>query len=728
MTTIERLLPVNTDLGYLTKHSNVTALPPRDEADQTRSIHYYVRLLKRQWWKIAIAVLSVTIIAAAAAFALTPQFQSTAQIAIDTKIPSTVVGESGAPNTSASEADEIFNTEIQLIQSDAVVRSVAKQFNLPIEMPPSGSKIDVDPSEAPITLSRLTVTRVPSSFLLNVSYRSKNPREAAAVANAVALSYIDRGRETRANSSTDDAVFMETQLAQMKKNMENSAQALVGYEQKLGLVNSDEKTSILSARLLQLNTEYTEAENDRIRKESAYQSLQNGSTAALEISSQAGDLSHLEATLREDEQKMAKLRAIYGANNAEYRQAANDLAEVTRQHAALKAAIAQRIETDYRQALNREKMLGATLKAARTTADAMGSNSAEYQQLKREAETNRTLYDQLSRKVKEASINGSFHSSTVRIANLARPAISPVFPNKPAIIAGGFCGALILSILAVLIGDMFDRSFRDADQAASIAGVDVVGTLPYVRDFKRLDNRSGTEKSLRLALPSASRYLNPPTNYVDSVATVLNAVVLATRERQLRSILVTSSIPGEGKSTCVMHMAKAFAHQGLRTLVIDADLRNPSQRQYFGLSVGQGMTDAIEKRLPLEAVVRNIAGFDHLHIVTASEAAGLVHRVGRQIQEILNEAADKYDMVFIDAPPVICFAETIQMACLVDGVLVVSEAGRTDQRAVQTALGTLRRIRAHTLGVVLSGVRAADSADYAYGYSNKAYASTADTA
>jgi capsular exopolysaccharide synthesis family protein len=713
--------PDHNGLALLNNPQDVGYPNPRNDSEQVRSLHYYVRLLRRQWWKIAMAVTAVTAGATVTAFKLTPQYESTARIAIDMKIPSTVLGEMNPAGNTVTEADQIFNTEIQLIQSDSVVRRVAQDFDIPLPKAASAKSAPVDPKEAPIALPALSVSRVPSSFLLNVSYRAKDPHQAAAIANAIARSYIDHGRETRSRSSMEDAAFLETQIDQLKKNMEDSALALAGYEQKLGLINSEEKTSMLSARLLQLNTEYTDAENDRIRKESAYRSLLSGSDAAIEISPQATDLAHLASTLREDQQKMAKLRTIYGSNNAEYKQAANDLAEVTRQYSVLRTEIGHRIETDFRQALNREQMLSTALKQGKSNSDALSANSAEYQQLKREAVTNRTLYDELFRKVREAGINGNFHSSTVRIADIARPSLRPAFPNKPALILGGFLGSFVLSILTVLISDMFDQSFRDADQAANSLDAEMLGILPYVRELNRSSKRVPSPGTATVALASRESGPEPPSFYKDSIATILNAVIMATRDRPMRSLLITSSVPNEGKSTCVMHMAKVFAQQGMRTLVIDADLRKPSQGQYFNLASGPGMLQIIEQHLPLAEAVRRIEGYEHLHVVTAVPAYDLVHRVGRQVKRLLGEAAGNYDMVFIDAPPVICFAETIQMACFADGVIVIGQAGRTDQRAVRSAIMTLRRIHAHLLGVILNGVKAQDSADYAY--ENSAYPS-----
>ncbi|HEY0758378.1 MAG TPA: polysaccharide biosynthesis tyrosine autokinase [Acidisarcina sp.] len=685
-----------------------------DEPEQVLSFAQYYWLLRTHWWKIALAVTVCTTLALFLSFRLTPIYESTARVAIDLKTPSSVIGEASVNGSTGSDADQVFNTELQLIQSDTVLRPVAEQFHLLDGMGTKKVQEEAETSDAPVSLANLTVTHPVNSFLINITYRSKDRRQAAAVANAVAHSYIQRGMEMRAHSSMEESAFMEQQMGELKKNMDDSASALAGYEKQLGLINPEEKTSILTARLLQLNSQYTDAQNDRVRKEVDFRALRSGSLAAIEVSPQAVALANMEESVHAAQEKMAAAKTVYGPNYPEYKRAANSLSEVTRQYNAMQAEIANRIQVEYQESGKREKMLHDSLMQAKAESDELNANSMQYQELKREAEANKTLYDELFRKVKEAGINGAFQGSAIRIADEARPQLRPVFPNKTMFTALAFLLSLGLSVITVIVASLLDTTLRDPEQARRAIGVDVLGILPQVRNFSALlqNYSSGSRSGLALQKPSSDWFATAEF-YEEAIYTLLSTILISRRGNPLRSILFTSAAPGEGKSSCAAHMAIAHARQGLRTLLIDADLRRPFQQRYFGLGDHIGLADAIVSDKPLSELRQQVEGHDKLHVVTAGIAGGRAFdRVGKKVEEILMQARAEYDVVFIDAPPMLCFNEPVQLASVADGVLVVSHAGETNGREVAAVLATLRRLRANILGLVLNRVQQNMSSSY----------------
>ena len=354
---------------------------------------------------------------------------------------------------------------------------------------------------------------------------------------------------------------------------------------------------------------------------------------------------------------------------------------------------------------------------AKSQSDHLNASSIEYQQLKRDAEVNTALYNELYRKVKEAGINGSFESSTVRIADKARPMVKPAFPNKAAIVLMSVLFSSMLGLLVAIIADTFDRNLYTVEDIERLTGSEILGVLPDVPDFGRTLKRPALtlagDSGARQAEP---RWLRSEAFYRESMATLLSSILITYKSRPLKSILVTSAVHGEGKSSCVANMARGFAEQGLRTLVIDADLRCPTQHTQFSLKGGRGFPDSINYGAPIKQVANRIEGYALLHVITSVQSLGLLHSVGRQIECMLSESRAEYDMVLIDAPPLFCFAETLQIAGLVDGVLVVGQAARTDQRAITRVLSTLHRLRANTLGVVLNRAPMEASVASAYRY------------
>ena len=292
---------------------------------------------------------------------LQPIYESTATVDVDRQAPSEVVGQdSNSPSTAPSDADQFLATQIKLIQSDAVLRPVAEQFHL---LDSEGQLKRMSPekaqknAQAPVTLSRLKVTRPPNTYLLLISYSSPDPILAAEAANAIANSYLAHTYDIRIRSSASLSTFMEKQLDELKAKMEKSSLALAQFEKDMDVINPEEKTNILSARLLQLNTEYTTAQAERISKESAWNAMKSGSLEAAQVSSQGQDLAKLSESLNQARQRFALVKSTYGSTHPEYRKAASELAEVEKQFEDTRNNITARIDVEYREALNREQML-----------------------------------------------------------------------------------------------------------------------------------------------------------------------------------------------------------------------------------------------------------------------------------------------------------------------------------------------------------------------------------
>lgn len=686
----------------------------QDGPERILSFGHYFWLLRRCWWKVLAAVAVCTGLAAFASFHLTPIYESTARIAIDLKTSSTVIGEPTVDGTNASDADQLFNTELQVIQSDGVLRPVADQFHLISTRGPRKMPVGVKVADTPVSFSGLGVTHPANSYLIDISYRSQDPIKAAAVANAIAHSYIRRNMEMRVHASMEQSTFMEAQIGELKKNMDDSAEKLAEYEKQLGVINADEKTSILTARLLQLNSQYTDAQNDRIRKEADYQASQTGSLAAVEVSPQAAALVKMEDAVHAAQEKMATAKTVYGPNYAEYKRAANDLNEVTRQYNTMQAEIGKRIQVEYNEATDRESMLRASLLQTKSEADALDARSMEYQELKSQAEANESLYNELFRKVQEAGINGAFQGSAMRIEDEARPQLWPVFPKHLLFIELAFLFSLVSSMIVAIVADMGDKSLRDPEQAQLAVGANVLGILPHVRQFKtECSMLQAGSNSSSPSCKNTSAWFSTSDFYGEAINTLLSSILNGRRTQALRSILITSAVSDEGKSVCVAHMAAAYARQGYSTLLIDTDLRNPSQQQLFVLGKHVGLADAIIDNVPLADICQRVENNEMLHVITTGTPGKPGYdRIGKKMQEILVEASREYDMVFIDAPPMLYFAEPLDLASIVDGVLVISRAGQTSREAVSVVLAKLRRLGANTLGVVLNHVKYNMSSSY----------------
>ena len=677
---------------------------------------HYLWMLRRHWWKCLACVAGCVIATAIISGRITPIYESTATVDVDRQMPSGIIGQDAA-RPGGNDVDQFLATQVKLIQSDSVLRPVALRYKLAVSSESGSSSVvpgQVLREDAPIILSDLKVTRPPNTCLLSISYRSKDQQLAADVANAISRSYIDHIYNIRYRSSASLSTFMEKQLEEIKAKMEQSSGALAKFERDLNIINPEEKTSILSARLIQLNSEYTNAQADRVRKETAHRSVTAGSLEAAQVSTQGDALKKVSERLDEAQQKFAEVQAHYGTNHPEYKKAATQVSEVQRLLQKTRANTALRVEVEFTQAVNREVMLKAAVAETKSEFDRLNVHSFEYQALKREAEGDRKLYEELMRKIKEAGINAGFQGSALRIADAARPAFNPVYPNKTLNLILAFLLSSLGSAIVVVLSDALNSSVRDPETVAHSLNTEVIGALPRSKE-PRLRVLTETKAGVK-GLSRHNAWTDSELNGYDAaVRTLRNSILLGNFERRLRSVMVTSPAPSEGKSTIAVNLAIAHAQQGHRTLLIDCDLRRPTVHTRTGNSGGPNLVNVLHAESGWRDVLVKHQSVPNLDMLLAkSPSPGDADLIGEVLAGILSEAGKCYDLIIVDSPPMLGFPEPLHMATSVDGVLMVAHAGHTSRKALGSALGSLARLRVRVLGVVLNEVCAATTESYAY--------------
>ena len=677
----------------------------------------YLWILKRYRWRMLGFCAASVILALIVSMRLTPVYQATATIDVDRQSPSDVVGQD-TNRGSNSDADQFLATQMKLVASDAVLRPVDQEMSLR-EL--EGQNLEEDPrgEEAPIQLNSLSVTRPPNTYLMQVNYRSEDPQLAADAANSIAQSYLEHIYNIRIQSSANMATFMERQLEELKVKMEQSSLALAAFERELNVINPEEQTSILTSRLLQLNSDYGDAQSARVRAQAAFESVRDGALEAALTNAQGNSLRQLGERLNQARERFADVRSYYGANHPEYRRAQATLAEIQTAFDNTLDDIVRSMEVEFLESKRREEMAAETVNEAKEEFDRINARSFEYQALKREADADKSLYEELVRKIKEAGINAGFQNSAIRVADLARPPVIPVSPNVPLNGLLALLFSVLVAIGGAVVADMLDKTIRDPEQVARTLKTEVIGSLPLIK------NRRANRK-LRSSKDSAPG--EDPTGFDESVRTLRNSILLASFEQRYRSLLVTSAAPSEGKTTTAVNLAAAHAEQGLRTLVIDGDLRRPSVHRNFSISSAKGLSNVLLGEMEWREAVQPIEEAPGLDVLPAGPPSRRASDlVGRGMVELLETASSEYDLVVLDAPPLLGFAEPLQMATAVDGVIIVARAGQTSRKAVASVLTTLRRLRAKIIGLVLNEVhKELSDSYYYYGYYRSYYQADED--
>jgi succinoglycan biosynthesis transport protein ExoP len=700
---------------------------------------HYLWILRRHLLKMVAFVAACMLVTFIVSARIKPIYESTATVDVDLMAPSGVIGQGSSAPTISEDPEVYLTTQSRLIKSDAVLRPVAEQFHLL-----GGNPQGTDPNStstqaavvAPVYLEGLQVSRPANTYLLLISYRSSDPKLAADVANAIANSYLAQSYGQRIRSSANLSSFMGNQLDELKAKMERSSQALAQYEKGMGVVNPEAKTDILTARLMQLNTEYTAAQAERVSKEAARNSLKSGSLEAAEVSSQGEALRSLAESLNQAKLRMVNVEATYGSRHPEYRKAASEVAEVQKQFDDMRGSISNRVEADYRRSLDREQMLQKAVAETKSEWDTINSRSFQYTQLKQEADADRSLYNELITKINEAGINASFKNNNVRIADLARPSQTPVYPNTSRNVLEALFLSTLLAIGAVLVLDLLDTTLRSPEEARRILGTEIIGTLPMdslaaQRIKPSLVDTGDSVAAGRSSVISdagakqSNRYRSI-ADFDEAIRTIRNTILLSDFEHRLSSIMITSATPSEGKTTAAVQLAIANAARGKKTLLVDADLRRPSVHPRFGLLPRVGLSSVLNGELPWQEAVLEIESVPLLTLLPSGPGS---HRaadlIGHQLSELLDEFEKEFDLVILDSPPCLAFAECLQMATAADGVLIITKAGVTKRGAVMRVLTTLGRVRANVLGVVLNQMKSDTTSD-GYGYYGYNYEDTHD--
>jgi capsular exopolysaccharide synthesis family protein len=700
-------------------------IPDQEEVESggaTVPLAHYLWIIRQHLWKILAFVAACVLVTFIMSARLKPIYESTATIDVDLQAPTQVVGDNNAAQSYAQlDSDQFLATQIKLIQSDAVLRPVAEQFHFLGQDSQAQGK---DPAKAqqavaaPVSLGGLSVTRPPSTYLLQISYRSPNAGLAADVANAVANSYLAYTYNLRIRSSLGLSDFMGKQLDELKAKMEQSSLALAQYQKELDVINPDEKTNILSARLQQLNTEYTTAQADRIRAEAAWNALKSGSIEAAQATSggnahsplQGNSLSSLTEALNRAQQRFALVKSTYGSNHPEYRKAASELVEVQTELSAARQDVTASIEAQARESRGREQLLQAAVMETKAEWDNINAKSFHYQRLKQEADTDRALYNELTKKIREGDINSGFRNNNIRIADFARPSPAPVYPNKQRNVEMALVFSLLLAIGTAILLDSLDNTLRNPKEASRFLGTDVIATMPADRDAAQLPRPAKSPAapfvvSTSVESGNQNGYYGASSSFEEAIRTLRNTILLSDVEGMLHSIVLTSAVPGEGKTTLAAHLGIANAGRGKKTLLVDGDLRRPSLSSKFGLTPREGLSNVLNGEMRWQDVVLPIADKPNLGLLPAGVGS---HRasdlIGPRVATLLDEFAKEYDLVILDAPPLLGFAECLQMASAADGVLVTTIAGKTKRGAVADVISALHRVHANIVGVVLNQV------------------------
>lgn len=547
---------------------------------------------------------------------------------------------------------------------------------------------------------RLTIEQGKGPDLIRVYYTSPDPELAALVVNTVARSYKRYGARQAREAAARRRRVIADQLVQLADSLQAVQAEMLEYQEDAKLLDPGSEGSALVSQRFKLENDIRAMEFERGLLESLVASLQSGrgnEESAMEIMARASDLvrggealyrrlqdleaerSRLTASrtgLTSESPKVQVVDSLIASNKQRMRSAANESLDLLEE----KLADARRRLEDLQQEVG-------TLPA----------QSAELSRRQQRVEAVQEVFDVLVNKYYEAQIAEGVETGDVQIVDAAPV---PLWPDpshhKLNLFIALVAGSLIGGVGAVAI-DQLDSSIRDARGASEASRLDVVGTVPTLKG-------GGKDPSVRRLGKEAFRGLR--TNL--SFASNGNAV---------SSLAVSSAGPGEGKSTVAANLAVAFADQGIRTVLIDADLRRSQIHNFFGLERAPGLSDVLSNNAKLEEVFRSVSSFPHLRILVSGpptdDAPELL--AGARFGSLIESLRARFDAVVVDTPPLLAVSDAVAVAKTVEGTVVVAKAKHTEEHELSDAVEQLRQVDAPLIGIVLNQV-AVKSEDSRYGY------------
>ena len=689
-----------------------------DPAESQRPLTFYAGIVRRRVFAIILLSIVLTALVVLGCSLLPPINTGSAIIAIDRQSSPEMVGDNRLLSTGD---DQFMATQQNLLQADTILRPVAERYDLLqrehqfrrylfwYQSPEKQKQI----RNAPIVLKHLKIEREPNTYLLTITYRDADAQLAADVANGIADSYLRNIFDTRVKEAGRLSSSMEQQLIDLKEKMASTHRALMTYQRDLGTADPEQKTAVLVARLQALNTESSAAEADRIAKEAVYREAREGTLPEVEVSAQSSDLTKDVEKLQVAKANLALVGATYGDQHPEYKKAAAQVAEAQLALDESRVNVATRIGVEYRQTLVREQMLSRAVTETKEQVDDLTSQSFNYLQLKHEAETAEKVYEDLFAKIKQSGINSELQNNIIRLADSARPAARPIFPDWIRIVCLSMAFFVFACSAAVIWAELTDATAKEPGAVEAALGVPVVCSLPKV-----------TNMELRLALGpdgmriAGSRWRGLQGGFFDEgVRHLRGYLMLSEQSHAPKSILITSALPGEGKSTLALSLAMAHAEQGKRTLLIDADLRQPAIERIVRLDPDAGLAEVLAHRSHWSSVTRSVPGRPNLSVLGSGLPLPLaLALIGPQMRGILDQAVLQFDLVVIDSPPLLGCAETLELAVAADLAVLAVRSGQTPMKSLAAAVETLRRVNVAIAGLVLNETAIATDATH------KAYA------
>lgn len=545
--------------------------------------------------------------------------------------------------------------------------------------------------------------------LITLTYAHSDPQLAAKIVNRIAETFVRSNLERKTDNSKTTGAILEQRITDLQTQIKQQETQLLEYAKDHQILSLDAAQNTVVERLTNLNRQLLEAENERKVAEAAYQAAQAPGAADALASGGAREVNETETRLSQLHQRRAQLLVDFTPQWPEVKEIDNQIATLERQlrqsRTRASSVVVTNLSTHYRQAMARERALRGAFDVQRGETLAQNEAAVNYRILQQEIETNRGLLEGMLQRSKENEAALAALRNNIHVNDYAVIPTAPIGPKRLLFTGVAFAFALIVGIgLAVLLGYL-DDSFRSTDDLERTLNLRALAAIPSANGRRSLLSapHSSLEAENELMLEPAY-----PLPFREAYRQLRTSMLLSARRGELKSLLVTSSSPGEGRTTIAVNMARSLARTGALVLLVDADLRKPSLHSLFELDNDGGLTSVLTAGLDERDPLRFIQHTERrIGILTSGptieDSAELLG--SEQMRKVLESLQSIYDYVIIDSPPLGYFTDAVLISALVDRVVLVVDSGKSTRETVKRSYQLLQDAGAPTLGIVLNNVR-----------------------
>lgn len=701
-------------------------LPEEEEAFNPLQILLYV---VRYRWLIAALLILGLVFGFLVTLAMAPKYKAQAMIEI---APPTAQIIQDLQITSESSDLRTFQTALEKLRSRQMMRRVVHDLGLTQRknflFPNSGFSLsnllgrafgrmgvknpmeELDAQERENTaIERITkglsVKLLRKTRIISISYSSTNPDYARLIANQFANSYIASNLDQSSETSRLARQFISEQVADIKQKLEKAEKALVEYAKTAGITLSGKEGSLVSSNIRDINEALSKAIQDRLKYERLVRQVKSGRTMELEavidseaIQKQRAKIVELQA---EYQQKLRTFKPSY----PEMRQLKAQITELRRLLRQDVKGIANGIRLKYKVAVEKERNLRDKLKELEAQQAAYQDKNIKYTILKREVDSYRSQYQSLIDKLNKLGVASEIRNKSASIVEYATTPNKPYSPSllKNLALAFVLSGGLAAAVIYIL--ELMNNTFANPDQLEAELNLPVLGILPKIPGDK-----------LQELLD------DPRSNLSEAFRTLRTSLQFTGINGAPRSLMVTSTEPGEGKSTISRKLAEEFGALGLNVLLIDADMRKPVQHRHAGIPNSLGLSNLLTNTVPEsqageEVEIMRNTPWANVWLVTAGtlppNPANLL--ASQKMGMFIEACCNRFDIVIIDSPPVIGLADALLLSRLAEATVLTVASQQVARKGVQNALKKLRAAAGHVVGTVLNRFEM-DRMEYKYSY------------